>query len=409
MSCVNDYTLRFYNDTCVYLFDLPNVIEFEYGRQKNSIGTLTVTLDGNDIDETLFGQDYILELYRFDTNLNQLVLVDDTAWFLMKRDCRIDGCNTTIELTFRDNIELLRRRVVAWYAQVIPGYLPSHNFETVDDILRLIFHFNFTPFLVNDNNPDPARFPGGYGGIGVPAAVNTAYIGNLVNRELPISNTPFQSLAANAIQQQYDWQTVLNAMQETAKAHEIQFNELVWFDIVYIPQSGTTPANWEYNIWLGTRGTDRRTEFILSPDNGTLNDITITEDWENFANIVYSLGNGEQELRIVGQATGDLLLDKRFQPIEVVITSNADSVGAAGAEAESELFDRQQTLSIEAEFIETNDIQFERNFFYGDTIRLQAKNSVFDVELTEYNVKVDHQGREVTLPFDSITLVDTVN
>lgn len=403
-ACSCDYTIRLLDPYGNYLFDL-DWTSFTLERTKNEIGRLEVILPLGDKDLAILTTcDNRAEVYCDNR------LIGETVFFLTKATLSFDSeCNVTATLEFEDTIGLLARRVVAWLNQEVPNYV-STMLESLDDIIKLIFFYNF-----REGVSDPALANTFWSPLWTPSSPFAAnpvpdfwllqiYGGDADNRQMPIRMERPLRASQNSETHQVSFENVLVAMQKVAEQAG-SLGESIWFDIVYTPATVTQPADFLFKTWVGVRGVDRSTgtgTIALSPENRNISDLTIVGDYTDSVCKVYALGQGENELRDVESAEGNCC-DSPFGTKEgVVSASNNDKLDALRSEAEAELFARRPIVTVDGQLVNVPGLTFGVDYNYGDLLLFDYLNIRSSVEISSFTLNVDADGEEVNVPMSVV-------
>lgn len=405
------YDLRFYNQIGDRIGNLNAAIEFEYGRQKNDIGACSMLLPGDIYNDNIFHKDSILEIWRYDEATGNLSLVGKTIWLLRKIDRRLENGVKTIELLFYDTIDILRRRVIPWYAiepekAFIDDY-PSTFYQPLDDMLKMIFFHNFGAGAIDPTLNTQA--PVNSGGPVIPPSVNP-----LVRPE-NIGLQPYTSSAPVA-RVDFAWKTVLEAMKDVVSIAET-FNVSLWFDIEYIPGSERNIGTLEFKTWTGLRGQSLTNLIFFGAAYGNLEKISFVEDYTNEATIIYATGeedpqvdDGIAEILTVSVFNSAADSSGFFYPIEGVIPAEGDVAGKdlelLESQARVELSNRSPVLTITGDIVQ-HGFYFFRDYQYGDLISAVWEDINFPAEITKFNVAISNEGEKITIPIESSKFITT--
>jgi hypothetical protein len=255
------------NDAGTRIKLLKDLIELEYVRTVNEVGRCAVVLQG-DFDTSLFDVDYRLGIWRkpesgvysLDTGIMALV-----RYWQFATDQ--DGL-TTIKLIGVDLNDLLRRRIVAYYA----GQSQTSVTNQADDMMKDIVRQNLGSGAT-DYNSDTAR--------------DISSLNFSVQPDLTLGPS---------ITKKFAWQNMLRILQDIAETSRSAGTEL-YFDVV--PTSETT---FEFQTFVTQRGTDRTwpsgtNPLIFGLEFGNLSQPTLEVDRLSEVNYVYGGGQGEEDLR----------------------------------------------------------------------------------------------------------------
>lgn len=171
MACI-DFQIKIFDQYGNFIEELVDYESFEITRIKNDIGTFTIVLNALNHKITDYRADYRAEVYRKGR------LVGDTCWFLQRKELTTQNNKDTITLIFADTIDILSRRINAWYSCDNPQCFGA-LWDIADDLMKMVVRFNFGDLV--DPLSDPVTTPLVSTGAspvdvqGVPPAVSLAY------------------------------------------------------------------------------------------------------------------------------------------------------------------------------------------------------------------------------------------
>lgn len=406
------YDFRFYNSAGNRVGSLDAVIEAEIGRQKNDVGAAVLVLPGDIYAPEIFEKDALLEIWRFDDQTRNFTLVGDTLWFLRRVQFSHTQQGEFIELVFFDSIDILRRRVIPWYAvdpikSGIDNY-PSVFLQHLDDTLKMIFFHNFMEGAVNPLLNTHAPVTVNY--IPLPASVIPSV------RVLPVSLEPYVPGNLNeapVAQIDFAWKNCLDAMQDVVALSE-SFNVSLWFDLVYTPGTEAQIGNLMFKTWTHFRGRDLR-DVIFNVESGNLAEAILVQDYTEEATIVYGIGSedpstddGIDEVLSVSVA---FIQDKPFYPIETVMEAQTDvaktNLDLLESQARAELITKSPVLTITGELVQTGASLFFYHYNFGDLITAGWKDIFIPAEITKFDITINEDGETITIPIETSKFLET--
>ncbi len=429
MTAEAQYNFRYYSADGVYITDLDNFISAEFGRTKNDTGAASILLPLDIYDTSIFNEDCILEIWRYANGAANLV--GNTCWFLRKITmCLKDGCDTTAELVFYDTIELLRRRVNAWFLyereEIAPGIwnqvnqYPSNLLENAHDVLVDLFIHNFqTPWTTE------TRFAPTFAG-NRPAGILSAVDRSMSDNTFPIGSVGLLGAGATSprILHASAFENVLDSMKKAAQSSLVQDGNL-WFDIVYTPSSGFSIGTFNFTVWEDYRGNnlaDDDNTFVISPEFGSLAEACLTFDYTTAFNVAYATTQDEvfdtalniKEILVLEKHTTDYNI-LPFGPIESVVQLSNSSTytdpTATGANRENidpamleqvayeGLYTGRSKLDLTGNILQVPGSQLFIHYNYGDVVRVNAFGQDFSAEINSFVINIDNNGIEtITIP-----------
>ena len=434
------YTFRLFTNDGKFITTLDQFISAEIGRKKNDIGAVSILVPFSLYDPFIFAEDNILEVWRHEKT--DTVLVGSTCWFLRKVVYTQKGDGApVVELVFYDTIELLRRRVNAWFLyereELAAGIFnhtrqyPSNLYESAHDVLVDLFMHNFIEPWTTETRWQPDLAGNRPAGI-LPAATRAATMGFPALKGSQAQSPEIMLSSA--------WKPVLDAMKEAANASQSRGINL-WFDIVYTPNSALVLGTLAFTVWEVVRGSDRTAtsnSFIFSPDFGNLVDVTLTLDYTEAANTVYAITQNDilyadaevkpvpiKNVGVANKHTTDYL-DKRFYPIETVvelggsnsysdagaINNNRDSIDPLILEqlAYDTLYAVKKKEVLTGTIIQTIGSRLFSDYNYGDLVLVSAFGLDFKAEIDSFVISIDEDGREdIKIPLNATAITIAEN
>lgn len=405
-----DYQIKIFDQFGNYLHDIDDYQEFEVTRIKNDIGTFTIVL--NTINHSIhdYRADYIAEVYRKDK------LIGNTCWFLQRKElAQDDEGKALITLTFADTIDIISRRINAWFSCDNPQCFGALQ-DLADDMMKMLMKFNFGSLV--DPSTDPAVTPDVSPGAspvsvqGVPPAVSIVYneiYNTLDARQMGIIIDEYRSegvLVANEV----SFVDVLSALQDIANTSlAIRMDDLthnIWFDIEYVPATIYSEREFIFKTWIKHRGNDLRSSVFIGPEYGNLSEPVYIDDYSQRGDIAYVLSDGDNNTQTVGVAYLNKIDNAYyytlpFGPIELVTDFSQDNAAQELLEGEglAVLGNASKTKSLNGTIIVSKNFDFMDHFNYGDLLSLRWSDVQEDVEVAEFTINVNEDGiEEITIP-----------
>lgn len=264
--------------------------------------------------------------------------------------------------------DLLRRRIVAYYAGSAQAYMSGN----ADDVMKEIVRDNFVDNADYSGTPNPARDVDDYG---LSVASNDS--------------------AGASLEMGFSWRIVLNTLQDLQASSRAAGTE-AFFGIVPL-----TETTMEFRTWTGQPGNDRTADgnspIVFSPEWGNLRKPSIRYDYTKSANYIYAGGRGEESNRVIGTASdGNRAGVSVFGRREAFArASRATSQTAAVDVAENELALSRPKLILSGELLDTPLTPYGGSGWrVGDRVTVRYAGYEVNTIVRSVRVKVNADGRE---------------
>lgn len=404
-----EYVIKLFDQNGIYISEINDFEQFELTRVKNDIGTLNIVIPELHYSPNDFQKDYRVEVYRNNK------LVGDTCWLLQRKELSLSNNEQKISLTFADAIDIIKRRINAWYSCDVPqcfGALEDH----ADDMMKMLMRFNFGDLVTPVSDPvfTPLVSPGAspVDVQSIPPALQITYedvYGSIdAGRPMDIQIEGYGSFGV-VVAQEVSFVDVLSALQDIANAsYAIPLPNLehnIWFDLEYSPM----PLGlFTFKTWVGIRGSDLRNTVFIGPEYGNLNDATYIEDYTNRADIAYVLSDGDNTLQTVGAAKLDPTSNSYyyalpFGPVEIATDFQQEnpSAGLLVGEGLTALGNLSKVKTLDGTIVHSNNFDFMTDYNFGDLVTLRWGDVVETLEISEFTISFNQDGvEEITIPLN---------
>lgn len=356
------YEIRLSTDRAVRLDVLGRGqwASFQTTRVVNGVGSLDLVLPLGAVDDALLRRDYLITILR-SIDGGPPALLHDQAYLIQR--VAIDSAARTVTVGAVDLNDLLRRRIVAYYA----GSSETARTDAADDLCKTIVRENI-------------------------ASTASDYAG-ATDRGLPMNALAVAADlgAAPTISKAYAWRTpVLELLRDIAEASR-EAGTYLAFDLIAI--AGQPP---EFRTYTGQRGIDRRATMpALSEATGTLTNVQLVYDYSAEVNVAYAGGQGEQTDRIVQTASDAARVGTSvYARSEAFVYSQATTDAEALADARGAVSAGRSRVTFAAELTPSLGVQYGRDVAFGDYVMAEAFGRVFACRLDAVTVGVDSNGLE---------------
>lgn len=358
---------------------LNQFASLQYVLRENAVGALSLVTPDTSLFNSI-SEDWRIRVWRAIDGgaMYQEGSGDDGALWLVTQKQITTGPDglTLMSLTCADAKDILARRTVDWYA----GTSYTSKSAPADNMMKAIVRENLGA-------------SGPYSGA------------NATGRDLVTPgylSVQADTSAISSRSKAFAWRNVLTVLQEIA-ASASDTSELAFFDIVELP-SGVL----EFRTYAGQRGTNRTyyltdatvnpNALILSPDNGSLTEPSISYEWAAEYNAVRAAGEGEGSARLINIALDQSRINRSpFGRRERFIDSrnNGSSTVALFYEAVSELLNNRAKVRLSGKVTEALNLRYGIHYKHGDMLTAEAFGIRFSARVTSVTVTVNNAGETI--------------
>jgi hypothetical protein len=203
--------------------------------------------------------------------------------------------------------------------------------------------------------------------------------------------------ATTSVSTAFAWKNVETICDELVDAAR-QAGEFVAYDLVKTtgPLAAIFSGRLEFRTYVGQRGTDRTATLLpLGTDNGTLVNVSLTDDWRDEYSVVWAAGQGEGASRVRigvvddGRATSSLL-GWREQMFD---GRNYDTITDLYSQALARLRAGRKRVEFRGAIVNRPGNVYGVDWAWGDRVQAVYAGRTFEAHITA--VKVSYQqGRE---------------
>lgn len=329
----------------------------QWSRRVNGVGEFYVTFARDNFDRALFDVDRRLQITRKPQGAKEQLLM---VGFLRLLDRDIQGGKRTIAIGGPDGNYHLTGRIVASDSK-LPG---SDKSGPADDVMK---------DYVND-------------ALGALASADRILTSEGFSVQADLGLAPTLNKSAPRLM-------LLRTLQELARS-SANAGTILRFDVVY-----PTPSTFEFQTFINQRGLDRtsgRNSVELSVENGTLDNVSLRQDWRDEVTYVYGGGQGESSTRVIKTAedtarSGRSIFGRREgwydgsnYSIEAALQSATNAALEAG----------KPKRHFSGEIVDTEDNRFGKDWGLGDRVIALFDTERINVEITSVKGTVNSDGKE---------------
>jgi hypothetical protein len=334
---------------------------FRATRVVGGIGSLILTVPYSRAVADLLRRDYRISIQRSLPGGSPALLFDQVYLIQSPSVFNSNGLDV-IEIPCVDCNDLLRRRIIAYYA----GSAPTQVTGPIDDSMKTLVRENL-------------------------ASTASDYDGN-VDRALPLSVFTVQADLGlgPTLTAAYAWRQLLDALRDLSEAARTN-GTYTTYDVVAAPGQPL-----QFQTFIGQRGIDRRGIMPpLSVQTRTLSNVKVVWDWSAEVNAVYAGGRGEQSDRVVERAVDAARAGQSVLGwTEEFNYSNGETSPTVTADAEARLAQGRSRVTITGNYQDSTSVLFGHDVNYGDLVPCSAYGIDFTARLDTVSLAVEQGGLE---------------
>ena len=372
----NSYEVLIYNPARTQVIArLQDFAVCDYVLNDNAAGAMTLVIPPI-ISPSLLTADTQIEIWRIGDG--QAPVLEGNAQWFVERVTTQYAAERLITIAAVDAMGLLARRNVMYYA----GSNQTNMTGPADDLMKAIMRQNFP-----DAPPLTGRVTGGFGGTEI-------FTGDLLSIAGDVSLLP-------SVQKAFSWADVLGVLQDLA---EMSFGEGTYgaFRMVQVdPDTGAL----QFRTYSGSYGPDRRAAIsgqavpsgvTLTPENGSIVNGLIVEDWSDTATNVVAGGEGEGSGRALGSAVKRAPSAWGYRE-RFVENTNTNSIATLNNYAAGKLQELQPMRTITGTINETADVRYGREFGLGYLVTANIGGFTVDARVRQVHVTMTQdEGETIT-------------
>lgn len=357
-----------------YNVPVININEFyrmELFRSEYGIGSLYLDLPLKEFINQNIQTDWRIEVYRR-TAGGELFRVGNTQWVVKLVRYKVDEQNeTSIHILAYDAMYVLKQRVVAY----VNGTPYTTKVELpADDMIKAIvrenlgslaadYHRDLSQWLIVENDTSEA-----------PLVTKTDFSFQQV---MPILND-ICSLSMSA---------------GTYLSYDIVYDDIIGKLVfrTYTHQRGVNRGSQSKSPVYFAHHTDP-----VNVMGGGLNYASIEIDATDEKTYIYSGRQAEDTNAVFAQIGNDIILNESpfARSEDFITTGESVEYNDAMLEAHAWLQHKFRNLVLNAHIQETNDLQFERDYGFGDVVALRYMGTTLDIHLDEFKIVLEGNGAE---------------
>lgn len=355
------YNIMILSPTDETVLALRDFVRLEVGRSQNTVGRLTLVIQG-DFPFGLFQPDNRILVYRQADN-GLMTLLGKTHYFI-ESVTRSYASPTSYLYTIDavDTIGLLARRLVAYARDTdyADKTIENLNDGPADDLMKEFVRENFGPdALDGDRN------------------ISSQIWSVAGNRSL-----------GTVTERQASFRSVLSTLTDLARGNAPDGQDLV-FDFI-ADQSRLL----RFDVWVDAQGTDRTllspAPVVFTPESGSLIDPKLIIDYADSVNYVYVGGFGDGAGRLIREVSNDAYANAspwaRREYFED--QRDYDVASVLDAAGESVLAQYGPKVRVEARGNDVPGTVFGTDYYYGDKVSVVMGDYQVDAVVRSFRLSV---------------------
>lgn len=349
--------LHIYSSAGVRQAIITDVLQVMTQRSVNDIDTMSIQVADTSAAVQYLVYGAIVELYRTDI-ANGVATYREAVGIIRFIQTKQTADITYHVVAFGFNV-LLADRIVAYKSGL--ANLSTFTSVAAETVLKTLFNFNIASSATTAN-------------------------GRYLDGRITGATTAASSGAGSSITVSCANQNLLLAMQK------IQLNAGGDFAIVF-----TAPATYTFTWYTGQLGTDRSASVRFSVENGSLGQVTISDDRANDFTAAIVGGQGEGSARIITTRPASLPtgLDLRERFIDARNENTTAQYQALGDAALRDTTINRQ--SIDAQVIQSANLRYGRDYFLGDLVSVVTGSTTVTRKVQTVTLNNKPDGSEVII------------
>lgn len=353
------YNLWYTSATGERLRTLNDCHGFTAQRIANDVGYLTMTLP-LDFPLSWLRLDRMVQVWRSPRRGNMALW---NVYLLRYWDAYTDAGEEFIQIEAECPNGLLRRRIPPYFAQ----QAETSKTDYADDMMKEIVDENF----INDSST-PTYGSRDYGSF---------------TAQYDLSDGP-------SLTKEFSWRPVLRALRDIAEASAAAGTEL-FFEVVPVVSQNSIAFQFQTNI--NQPGIDRTGQgAIFSRTRGTISNVHYIIDAREEENYIYAAGQGVEDERNVQEVYDTTAIAASpWNRCEGFADARNEEPDNGVREAGRQRLHRGRARTIfRADIVNTERVQFQRDWDFGDKVRAVYRGMEFDCVVRAVTIGVGQDGRE---------------
>lgn len=355
------YNIMILSPTDETVLALRDFVRLEVGRAQNSIGRLTLVLQG-DYPFGLFQPDNRILVYRQADN-GLMTLLGKTHYFI-DRITRSYASPESYLYTIEgvDSIGLLDRRLVAYLRDTdyADKTIENLNDGPADDLMKAYVRENFGPDALDSNR-------------------------NISSLIWSVAGD--RGLGTNT-ERRASFRSVLSTLSDLARGNAPDGKDLI-FDFL-----ADQSRKLLFDVWIDAQGTDRTllspAPVVFTPESGSLIDPKLVLDYSDSVNYVYVGGFGDGAGRLVREVsnTVDVNASPWARREYFEDQRDYDVASVLDAAGESVLAQYGPKVRVEARGNDVPGTVFGTDYYYGDRVSVVMGDYQVDAVVRSFRLSV---------------------
>jgi hypothetical protein len=346
-------------------FQLVDTFEYlTWARTLNTVGAFAIRFAAAQFTRSWFALNRRVEIWRQPQGGHKYLIL---VGFMRYLERGMEGSNSYIVVGGPDALDLLSTRIIDAYSDTAG----ADKVGTADDVMKE---------YVREN-------------LGASAASGRDITGDGFSVQADLSDGPAVQWAAAR-------HNLLRVCRDLGEA-AYQLSTPIYFDIVH-----PTPSTFEFRTYVNQRGMDRTTgqpnAVTLSPEDETLANPVLVQDWTGEQTYIYALGQSTGGTRAVEEVSDNTRLNvAKFNRREGI--ADGRDYGTA---AELQDLGRRQLRAMRPLRLFSGDIvdkdgnRLGLNWDFGDKISASYGGELYDMMITSVGARFDGRGETVESRLD---------
>lgn len=347
------------------LVNVPRIEELRAAMAVNSVGTATLVLPDKYLP-SYWRRDMRFKFYRKAYG-GARYLLGNTVWFA--RRFKQSWTGKFWEISLKDCNTILERPLIAYKQETTYAEKTAinGNDDTAEVLMKSFVRENMGGLVVDQNRNLGFHF----------RVEDNKNIGPIVEKTASYTEL---------------FSTLTGLANDSAER-----GTKLYFDVAPGPNTVTTqfPEEFTFRVWRDYPGTDRSGVVNFTPQN--LTGIELEWNYEDEVTVVYAGGMGQGATRLVVEEKDDSRIrqspfGRRETFIEV---DNVDVESVLRDEAKAKLYKYTPKVVLMARVVDTPQLQFGRDYFYGDLVQSTVGSLSFTPLIDAFSVSFAGQKEDL--------------
>lgn len=366
------YQMTFLDPLGNALSETKSFLNASWAMRVNEVGSFTIPLPTDFVPRGL-DADYMIRIER-QVEGGNLYIEGNTLWFVQKFDKSLTAEGRVTTILAHDAKCLLNRRIVAYASGTSNAQASA---VPADNAMKAIVRSN----------------------LGSTATVAARSWASTV----PAISVQADTSQGATITKQFAWRTPITGVIKDIADFSAQSGTYLAFDMVVVP------GGFEFRTYKGQRGTNRSlfggfSPAAFGPQYGNLIDCKMTYDYTDYANYIYTGGQGDGSNRVIVEVSDAAGIAKYpFGRREYFQDARqTDNITSLTADGNACLREKRPRKIFTAKLVQTPATLYGRDYFLGDIITVSYEGEEFDCRIDAVAINLTNGVENIDIALQTV-------